>query len=144
MTTTDIISANANNNDVDNTTVFQLTLDGKTIDVTSPIFTELTDVLWFNLHSNIQGDFDVKLYPTCGYPLLLIKVEDMNNQALKLADMSTCINLVYKWLETFNNYLYYQLSMEDIGIDQIISVAICRSNDKFTIITSDNFKLTEK
>ena len=143
MTTTDIISANANNN-VDNTTVFQLTLDGEAIDVTSPIFTELTDVLWFNLHSNIQGDFDVKLYPTCGYPLLLIKVEDMNNQALKLADMSTCINLVYKWLETFNNYLYYQLSMEDIGIDQIISVAICRSNDKFTIITSDNFKLTEK
>ena len=143
MTTTDIISANANNN-VDNTTVFQLTLDGEAIDVTSPIFTELTDVLWFNLHSNIQGDFDVKLYPTCGYPLLLIKVENMNNQALKLTDMSTCINLVYKWLETFNNYLYYQLSMEDIGIDQIISVAICRSDDKSTIITSDNFKLTEK
>lgn len=143
MTTTDIISASANDN-VDNTTVFQLTIDGELIDVTLPIFKELTDVLWFNLHSNIQGDFDVKLYPTCGYPLLLVKVEDMNNQALKLADMSTCINLVYKWLETFNNYLYYQLSTEDIGIDQIISVAICRSDDKSTIITSDNFKLTEK
>lgn len=140
MTTTDIISQN----NVDNTTVFQVTVDGELIDVTSPIFTELTDVLWFNLHSNIQGDFDVKLYPTCGYPLLLIKVEDMNNQALKLADMSTCINLIYKWLETFNNYLYYQLSVEDIGIDQVISVAICRSDDKSTIIASDNFKLTEK
>lgn len=142
MTTTDIISANDNN--VDNTTVFQVTVDGELIDVTSPIFTELTDVLWFNLHSNIQGDFDVKLYPTCGYPLLLVKVEDMNNQALKLTDMSTCINLVSKWLETFNNYLYYQLSAEDIGIDQIISVTICRSDDKATIIASDNFKLTEK